>query len=190
MRIWLEAVDGRFMLFFKKITYWFAWLTGKNNFFLAKAMFGVVMVDTMIEVGNYWVPVLARKTTPADILIDGILMFFTFRMYNSCDSEEKRISSAERVKSPFALAYNLPIFRPCVAIYTLLSLSSALSLTFRSSDGIMFFKIMYNTMNPALVAFLYFVVLDPPQVGKSKVREWQEGFSAAFRKLSPIPAKE
>lgn len=181
------AIDGTFLKFFNKIARAFARLTGKSNFFLAKTMMWVVIISAMTTTINYWLPILARKTNPFVVAVyGGAALLFLADLYR-CDQAETATMNDKQTRIFSPVIYS-PIFRFTTVFLSVITAPAAI-LDIVSSAGIMLAKILDNSYMPAFTAFLYFASLDPPQMGKSKVREWAEGFANLFRKPEPVPVK-
>lgn len=183
----IAGIDAVLLAFFNKIAHGFARLTGKSNFFLAKTMVWIVIISAMTTALNYWLPILARKTNPfVAALYGGAALFFLTDLYN-CDRAETATMNDKRTRVFSPVIYS-PNFRLWAVLISIITAPTAI-FDFVTSAGIMPAKILDNICAPAFAAFLYFAALDPPQMGKSKVREWAEGFANSFRKLAPVSVK-
>lgn len=180
-------IDAVFLAFFNRIARAFARLTGKSNFFLAKIAVWLVIISAMTTALNYWLPILARKTNPFIAALYGYAALLFLTDIYRCDRAEDAATNDERTRI-FSPAIYSPIFRALIVIMGVITAPSAI-FDIASSAGIMLAKILDNSYMPAFAAFIYFASLDPPQMGKSKVREWVEGFANSFRQLVPISVK-
>lgn len=183
----IVKVDAIFLAFFNRVAWGFARLTGKSNFFLAKTMVWIVIISAMTTALNYWLPILARKTNPFIAALYGsAALLFLADLYR-CDQAEAATMNDKRTRI-FSPAIYSPVFRFLLVFVNIITVPAAI-FDIMSSAGIMPAKILDYSYMPAFTAFLYFAALDPPQVGKSKIREWAEGFANSFRKLAPVSVK-
>lgn len=187
----LSAVDSYFLSLFEKISVWFMKLTSRSNFFLAKIMFCVVVIASMIHIINRWFPILwFFPSTIFFMMFSGFSLYYSWIIFNLCDKAEKNILDGKMVKVfLFSIGDNgIPVIRKgCLLLVCFLlpfNLEGVLT-----TKGVMVFKIIYFTLIPAITAFFYFLSVDPPPICKGKIREWIESFAAGFKKLAVVKAE-
>lgn len=184
----IVVVDSFFLSFFTKISHKFCRLTGRTNFFLAKLMVCVTLACTMIMVLGYWLPLFPTKLPVIFVVLAGLLNIKCLIEMNLCDKAENAALNDERVRIFNPLNY-VPILR-ILWVYATIVISWMLIYAFTiNSKGIFIAEAVLVSYAPSITAFKYLVSVDPPTPGKSKIREWAESFSAGFRKLVPIKAK-
>lgn len=182
------TVDTILLSFFTKISHKFYWLTGKTNFFLAKIAICILVASSMTVVFNYWFPLMLGYSVPLPFIIFyTIISISLLKKMNLCDKAENFIFNNDRVKVFHPMDYSLPtrflwICGTILVIFLLFVITT-------SSDGYFIFKALAYAYTPTTMAFYYFIAVDPPAPGKSKIREWAESFSAGFQKLIPIKTK-
>lgn len=179
-------LDAPILAFFTMVSHRFQWLTGKTNFFLAKIMIMWVAAGVIVEIGNYWFPVLGRATDTFDLVIHAIFLFFTVTYAIDCDSAENLSNKTPRIKFYFGPIISSPVFR-------ILALGvSVLGLTIWNffAIGIFIFKLVELGVPVGFVAFIYFVSVDPLPPGRSKVQELKENFVFGLKRMVLLPTKK
>ncbi len=183
----VTSVDDYFLSLFKKFSDWFMRLTGRTNFFLAKISLCVMTASVMVDVINFWFLVLAKPTSILRAVLGGLVLMACYFGLVQCDKAEENSFSNERAKF-FSGIICTPIARFIFIITALMSADIIMMMVF-SAKGIMVFNIIRNLYSIALVAFLYFVAIDPPTLCKGKIKEWAESFAAGFKKLAPMKVR-
>ncbi len=181
------AVDSVLLGFFTKTARAFARLTGRSNFFLAKTMVCVMTACFMIATANYWLPLLDFRPPLSLTILMALNAFLCIYDLHRCDKAEDMMLGEKRTAMFFPLYYS-PSFRVLTAVVAFSWIFIELP-SFVSPKGFLFAKIVFLFFLPSYTAFIYFAVIDPPSVGKSKIQEWAEGFANLFRKPVPIPVK-
>lgn len=182
------TIDGVLLSFFNKIARVFARLTGRSNFFLAKISVCILTSGAMIATANYWFPLLHLRSSPLYMVTMALVALLAINDMVKCDEAESITLRNEQTK-PMPPIYYTPTIR---MIYIILSVPWLLFVTpamFQSREGFWWAKTIFACYTLALAAHYYFAALDPPSVGKSKIREWAEGFTNLSRKPVPIPVK-
>ncbi len=181
------AIDNALLSFFTKLARSFARLTGKSNFFLAKTMVCVLTAGFMIGTASYWLPLLDFRLPLSIVMIMALNAFICIYDLHQCDKAEDMMLNEKRTRV-FNPLYYSPSLRVFVAVTTFLYIFIALP-SLVSSKGFLFAKIVLVFFPPSYAAFIYFAVINPPSIGKSRIREWAEGFSNLFCKPIPVPVK-
>lgn len=181
------AIDNLILSFFTKISHKFYRLTGRTNFFLAKLAICVLVASTMTVIFSYWFPaILGFQPQSLLVALSGIVSVACLVNMVLCDKAEKSAFSDQRVRI-FNPWYYSPLDRVIHVFMALICFFLIiLYLNIDSGKGYFIFKALYSAFLPADVAFKYFISIDPPTPGKSKIREWVEAFSAGFQKLAQI----
>ena len=182
---WVKRVDGFFLSFFTNISHKFYRLTGYSNFFLAKLAVCVMVASVMVVIFNYWFPgILSYQSSLIQVAICGLISMFCLFDMVRCDKAEKSTFNNERVRMFHPLYYS-PVNR-LLWIFLASLMILAVPFIIANNKGYLVFKALDLAFAPAFAAFKYFISVDPPSSGKSKIREWCESFSAGFRKLAPM----
>ncbi|HEY4495354.1 MAG TPA: hypothetical protein VJC01_02815 [Candidatus Paceibacterota bacterium] len=185
---YIKWVDSIFLLFFTKISHKFYRLTGYSNFFLAKLAVCVMVASVMVVIFNYWFPgILHYQSSPIQVVLCSLISMFCLFDMIKCDKAEKSAFNDERVRM-FSPLYYSPVNRLLWIFLASLTIL-AVPFTIASNKGYLIFKTLELAFAPALTAFKYLISVDPPSLGKSKIREWIESFSAGFRKLVQAKAQ-
>ena len=181
----IKRVDGFFLSFFTKISHKFYRLTGYSNFFLAKLAVCVMVASVMVVIFNYWFPgILHYQSSPIQVVLCSLISMFCLFDMIKCDKAEKSAFNDERVRM-FSPLYYSPVNR-LLWIFLASLMILAVPFIIANNKGYLVFKALDLAFAPAFATFKYFISVDPPSSGKSKIREWCESFSAGFRKLAPM----
>jgi len=182
----IKRVDGFFLSFFTKISHKFYRLTGYSNFFLAKLAVCVMVASVMVVIFNYWFPgILSYQSLPIQVVVCSFVSMFCLFDMVRCDKAEKSAFSDERVKM-FNPLYYSPVNR-LLWIFLALLMGLAAPFVIADNNGYLVFKALDLAFAPALAAFKYFISVDPPSPGKSKIREWCESFSTSVPQEDLLP---
>lgn len=179
------AVDNCILSFFTKISHKFYSLTGLTNFFLAKLSVCILTLSSMTVILGFWFPVLTFKPIPIVVVLNAIVCTVVLLDMYLCDKADKNIFSGNRVNffGPISIS---PVFRFLWLVMVTINIPWLINYIFFERKGILIFNILSRLFALAGTSFFYFIAVDPPSPGKSKVQEWIESFSASFRKLVPI----
>lgn len=189
LMILVIVVDNFVLSFFTKISHKFYKLTGRTNFFLAKLAMCLAVASIMIPIIGFWFPLLSSKLSVIAVIIFVFVSLILLRDMYNCDRAEANIFSSSRTKFFGSFSYS-PNWRILWLIFAIFDVIKIFIIFFISSNqGIFLFKILNEMFGIDIMLFNYFISVDPPTPGKSKIREWAESFSAGFRKLVPIKAK-
>lgn len=183
------TVDSALLSFFNKIVRAFARLTGRSNFFLAKIMMCISTSGAMIATANYWFPLLPIRSSLLFMIIMALVALLAINNMVECDKAEDITLQDEQTK-PMPPIYYTPRIRMIYVILSIPWLFFVIPYCFNHEKGFWWAKMIFACYTLALTAYYYFIVLDPPQVGTSKIREWAEGFANSFRKLAPVSVKK
>ncbi|MBI2063478.1 MAG: hypothetical protein HYT65_00580 [Candidatus Yanofskybacteria bacterium] len=182
----LRALDGKIIEKFTKFSHWFQKLTGLTCYFFAKMGLFVVLVGLFLRVLNYFIQFLTIET-----ILPALDIFFLFffgliflRKIYLCNKAEENLFSSEVIR----VEKESFVFR----IWCLFFL--VLDTTFLMPDLYEARYIMLEIMGRTgffmgFTIYNYFVEVTPLPPGKSKVRQWIEGFFSVQPKLQPIPIK-
>lgn len=184
----LLAIDGIFLSFFNKIAHSFARFTGRSNFFLAKISVCISTSGAMIATANYWFPLLSIRSTLLFMIIMASVALLAINDMVMCDKAEGATLQDEQTK-PMLPVYYTPTIRMTYVILSIPWLFTMVPYCFDHERGFRWAKIIFTCYTLALAAHYYFAALDPPQIGKSKIREWAERFANLFHKPVPVPVK-
>ncbi|MDO8743305.1 MAG: hypothetical protein Q7J30_01995 [Candidatus Azambacteria bacterium] len=185
-----KAVDDFFLSFFTKISHNVYWLTGRTNFFLAKLALCVMVASVMVVIFNYWFPaMLGYRSAPFQVAACGLISMFCLADMVRCDKAEKSAFNDERVRMFNPLYYSPSNRVLWIFIANIMLFLAAFLFIINQWKGYFIFNALDFAFSPAIVAFKYFISVDPPSPGKSKIREWIESLSAGFWKPALARAK-
>lgn len=184
----LKRIDDEILSFFTKISHKFQRLTGRTSFFLAKCCLVIMGFSIVVDMGNSIIPLLNKRTDILLFIIQIVWAYGISKDLNNCTKTENNILDEEKAKVPFELAWP--------AIGRLLFGVGVLILGGPEFFGVLIgmtkskiswvLEIASKNFFPALVAFSYFVTVNPLPPGKSKIREWL----GSFGKIPvPIPVR-
>lgn len=181
----LETIDARLLALFTMFSHKFQRLTGRTNFFLAKLSVALVMLSVAVELVNYWIPILSRKSTLFNVATNGIIAIWLVMCAYQCDEADNQLFSSEKAKYDFLAFWVDPsilrIMWLCLSWVALIIYTPTL---FAPKVSIIFDIIDFSYAHGGAL-FYYFLSVDPLPPGKSKIREWVEAFAAGFKRLVP-----
>ena len=180
------TVDNFLLSFFTKISHRFYRLMGRTNFFLAKFMVCIMTALLMIAMISFWFPLFFKPSVTV-VIISGLNLIFCLVDLNRCDEAESKTLSNEHINifGPYLSSSIVRVISLALLLYGVILILFPLYVYGKNDvfDAIMTVYVL------AWISFLYFIAVDPPAPGKSKIRESSDSFSAGFRKLVPIKAK-
>jgi len=182
----IEVVDAKILDAFTRFSHRLQRFTGRTNFFFAKLCAFIVTLALVMDILNFYHQVLVMKTSLFVIVLDCMLCIIMFLLAISCDQAENTAMSSERAVHPLLVPD--PFSR---IIFLVASVVSSFAFIFFVSFGLTRYPILEvidRCFCPAFCAYEYFISVNPLPPGKSKVREWIDGFNAFFAK--PEPAKD
>lgn len=183
------VVDNLVLSFFTKISHKFYRLTGLTNFFLAKLSVCIMTVSLMSNILGFWFPILYYKPSPIIVVMCALLCFTSLLNMYLCDKANDAIFNNNRVNF-FGLLNYSPTWRFLWLVLVITSMPIFIDNIFFEHKGVLIFNILNQIFGLAAVSFYYFISVDPPAPGKSKIQEWIKAFSVGFQKLVPIRAKD
>jgi hypothetical protein len=170
----LEKIDDRVLWLTSQFVKKFNWLTGKDNFFLAR---GCCIVCSFL----CWINAINNQSVRWIFAFSGAVIFpFIFWVVGVIEkiSEEERLAGVKKNYSGFAIDRNI---RP---LNLFLLIFNSIHLLFLPSD--------ISNYNRCIVwaqffstAVLYLVAVDKPPYSRSRAWEWMKGWLKAI--LSPLP---
>lgn len=196
----LERIDERILALFTKFSHWFQRLTGWTNFFLARMILFLVVIELIVRALNYWFHFLSRRTTIDDIVVGSIMLLFSVIYLHYLHQADEQIYCDNTVK-PFiqqlfesGSAGSALVFVRVISVFLIvLTLPILIGQSFfeKLDKNVVWALEVYTRFGLAyFIAFLYFVLVDPLPPGKSKVREWVNDIQAGFQKRQPLPLED
>lgn len=90
-------IDGKLLSVFERVVKWFNWLTGKDNFFLARQL---AIIQLLL--------IFAFSIISGNLIFGICFLPFTFEafLFSRITERERRLEQVERVKNPY-LFYGL-----------------------------------------------------------------------------------
>lgn len=178
-----EAIDAKILALFTKISNKFQRLTGRTNFFLAKAALCLVGLDVLAKAGNYWLHFLGRTTNVVQLVLAIAVIALIFKDMYLCDKDEDNALDSYNRATVFYYLYRSQAVRLLFVFTSLLFLPIDVE-ELLTGKGAFVFRLTDALFSYAITAFFYFIIVDPLPPSKSKIREWVEGFAAGFRQLA------
>ena len=171
------CVDKKFLELATWLAKRFCWLTGQDNFVLARI--GIIMMVSVLVVADGLAEKLSWKLIPVYGLLGFIWMW-------EVGDEEKRVSSeALRGTKDFARHLVLATFRMTLFWVSASLLVVALLLVI--SEGY-FGSIFYSPLGALATAIVYLMSVDKPPYSRSMAWKWlKDNARATMGALSPQP---
>jgi hypothetical protein len=150
-------------------------LTGLTTYFIARIGVAISALSIIVEMLNYLYPFLSGKTSMGAMIIGFLCLLLAIQYSIVLGKAEESVGS--NVKPAILLPF---ITRSYVwRIFWLWGLAFDLVVFFAHHSRFVVLEFLWGPGYPlGLVIFFYFVKVDPLPPGKSKVREWIEGFTA------------
>jgi len=188
----IERCDQTILGACTRFSHWLQRLTGRTNFFIAKIGLGIATISILVEIANYFSKFLVHKTNLFDVAFGGLVVLaLTVDVY-LCNKAEEDTVTPER----FMPMIRMGPLMDNLLVRVLAVTTSILVITLRLVNiwpemKYPLLEVLYRLYGLGFTIFLYFIAVDPLPPGKSKVREWLEGFKFAFGlKPATIPVKD
>ena len=189
----MKTLDAWILALCTKFAHAFQRLTGESNYFLAKIGLMISSLHMVIEIINFFYPVLlAEKTSLSGFLFELVLLVSVFSVaYDLDNTDESQQLSSERVIDP-----SLPsIFdkygwavRLFFAFFFVFDVVNVFFQVKHSHWGILEI-VHFVAFSFGITAFQYFVVVEPLRPGKSKIKQWIEKLSFSSREMASVGTK-
>lgn len=174
----VTAADNRLLNFFTQICHKFQKLTGKNNFFLAKFFAYLAAVSTLIEVTNYYYPILSTPTSLFNCVVRIAFTLIFLALAYQCDKTEK--DSLSDVKSKNMVLDLVSENRRFYLIFSLGTVVVKLSLISHYIFSLP--QLIFDLYFIFVCILCYLVSIEPLPPAKSKIKKWIENINLLERK--------
>ena len=182
----LERLDNKILEKLTKFSHWFQKMTGLTSYFFAKTGLAIATLSSIISLLNYFSKFLHRGTDSFSIVLMVINLLGFGIILNKINRYEDNVSS-EIVKL-FSFSIYLRIFFICFSIYDFVTLPIILS--HKDSHYFILEVIAYVGFSWGFLIFIYFIEIIPLPPGKSRIRQFIEGFFRPQVQVAPVPVKE
>lgn len=179
-------IDAKLLDLFTRFSHWFQRMTGKTNFFLAKFGVALCFLEVVVHILNFYFPILSRKSTAFGVVMALLVaLILTVQMVKLDYADHDLIFSSERVEDPtfWILSNGSTSWRLVWFLWFVWDVFMAFKEVPKSSSP--FFEAISWSFAAGTVVFSYFAAVTPLPPGKSKIREWLEGFNLFLK-----PAQE
>ncbi|MEK7636589.1 MAG: hypothetical protein AAB362_02785 [Patescibacteria group bacterium] len=175
MREWFCAFDDRIIGFFTRITNKFQRVTNRTNYSLAQTCFVLIVISSLVQVGNYWIPVLGYSSDVLSFFVNGFFGLWFIRLTYFCTKAEERVLLGKELGQAEGNAFMIfdapmvRLFLLCVGcVGTFLFILNEL---IGKVDGLFLFRVIDYLFFPAVSSFAYFLAVSSLPPGKSTVQE-------------------
>ena len=181
----LNKLDEFTLYKFTKFAHWFQRLTGRTNYFLAKMGVLLILVSITATIVSYVAPMVPKEDRPSlfFVFFSGFIGMGEIWRMSELDKAEEDVLNPSRsnpAKRNFAIDPTHRVFWIFACVF----------IVFVSAVVPEFNTIWWlgrNLLPFGILAFRYFIDVDPLPPGKSKVKEF---FEAIATYLSPAKAAE
>lgn len=184
---WYLRLDAQVLLWCTKFAHWFQRLTGRTSFFIAKIGIGMSIWAMFVSIMNYWVPLLAHKTTWGTVAVRSFLLLgFLLDSIRCNKAEERLLNGYVALPHWVKLQRSIigPMWRLLGLFVTVLVIGVVFGIELRKLPwSIMRWEIIEAGFGPGFAIFMYFIHVDPLPPGTSKIREWIAGFGFGPKKV-------
>lgn len=179
----LKALDRKIIEKLTKFSHWFQKLTGLTCYFFAKLGLFIVLHSLVIRAMNYFSPIITAHSSPIDILL---LFFFGYlSAVEMCALNRAQENNTQGQVKVGGFSRQFRMFLWIFLMYEMYFLVFSIrNAPFKLLEILAYVGFPFGTL-----FFCYFIEVTPLPPGKSKVRQWIEGFFSVQPKLQPIPIK-
>lgn len=171
-----EAVDHWILGRCTRFSHWLQRTVGLTNFFVAKVGVFLMSLGIVVDVANYWLPLISQKTSLGGLIFGVNMLFFSVFLVYLCNLNEERLYNGESL-------FDMTFRYPTRISYLLLFVLSI----FRIEKSKTIFELLYYlSFSLGSSITVYFISVIPIPPGMNKLGEFVKNLKNSFRKLVPV----